>query len=156
MNSRKVSESKIEQRQFVSYQHLNSQRRLFGGMLMQWIDEIAGIVSARHCCGSVITAAVDSLIFKKPAFLGDMVVLAGRVTYTGHTSMEVRVDTFVEELDGRRSSINRAYLVMVAIDDDGNPTQVPQIEPETEEERKEQLLGQKRYDLRKKRRKEKF
>ncbi len=83
---------------------------------MQWIDEIAGIVSKRHAGTEVTTAAIDNLNFKAGAYLNDTIVLIGRITYVGSSSMEVRVDTYVEALDGTRRMINRAYVVMVSID----------------------------------------
>lgn len=74
-----------------------------------------------HCGYEITTAAIDNnLNFKHAAYLNQTVVLVGRVTFTGRTSMEVRVDTYVEELDGTRRMINRAYVVMVAIDEKGN------------------------------------
>ena len=81
-------------------------------------------------------------------------VLIGRVTYVGRTSMEVRVDTYVEDLKGIRKVVNRAYLVLVAIDDNGDPTEVPRLIIESESEKAEWQAGEKRYALRKKRRKE--
>lgn len=138
------------------YQYLNGQRRLFGGVLMQWIDELAGTVAFRHVGGNVTTAAVDSLLFKEPAYLEDLVVMQGWITYIGRTSLEVRVDTFTEKRDGSRRLINHAYLVMVATDENGKPVPVPPIQLETEEEKREWELGEKRNALRKMRRKEQF
>lgn len=79
------------------YQTKSSQcsRRLFGGMLMQWLDEVAGMVAKRHTRANVITASVDNLRFIHGAYKGEMVVIVGKVTYVGTTSMEVRVDTYV-------------------------------------------------------------
>ena len=87
---------------------INHYGRLFGGHLLKWIDELAGIVAIRHCGGTVTTAAIDNLQFQAPAYTGDMIVLQGRVTYVGCTSMEVRVDTYREALDGNRELINVA------------------------------------------------
>ena len=84
---------------------------------MQWIDEMAGIVARRHAGTIVTTACVDNLNFKAGAYLGDVVVLIGKMTYVGKTSMEVRIDTYVEAADGTRKIINRAYEVMVALDE---------------------------------------
>ncbi|MCI5970028.1 MAG: acyl-CoA thioesterase, partial [Oscillospiraceae bacterium] len=74
----------------------------------------------------------------------------------GTTSMEVRVDTFVEKLDGEKKEINRAYFVMVALDEDKNPTKVPKLIIETDEEKEEFEAGRKRYELRKIRKKENY
>ncbi|MFV0412754.1 MAG: acyl-CoA thioesterase [Oscillospiraceae bacterium] len=156
MNPKHIEDSSTEQIHMILYRYLNGHRRLFGGALMQWIDELAGIVAKRHCGGRVITAAVDSLVFKEPAYLGEMAVMKGCITHVGKTSMEVRVDTYAEALDGSRRHINRAYLVMVAMDEAETPMEVPGIELVTDEERQEWEMGEKRYQLRKQRRKEQY
>ena len=121
---------------------------------MQWIDEMAGIVARRHAGTIVTTACVDNLNFKAGAYLGDVVVLIGKMTYVGRTSMEVRIDTYVEDADGTRKIINRAYEVMVALDENDNKVEVPGLIVETESEKAEWLGGEKRYALRKERRRE--
>ncbi len=151
-----VAHSKTEITRLLRYQHLNSEGRLFGGTLMQWIDELAGIVAYRHSGCIITTAAVDSLIFRAPAFLGDLLVLDGCITYTGTTSMEVKVNTYIAQADGSRKKINKAYIVFVATNKDGTPVPVPSLELCTDEERCEWEAGQKRYDLRKMRRKEHY
>jgi acyl-CoA hydrolase len=101
---------------------MNGMSRLIGGRLMEWIDEVAGIASRRHCRGMVTTASVEPLVFLHPAFLNDIVMLVGKLTHVGRTSMEVRVDTFVEDNDtGERTLINRAYLTEVQLGKDGKP-----------------------------------
>lgn len=155
MNMEKsVNESKAEQVFIVRAPHINGYGRLFGGRLMQWIDELAGIVCRRHSEMGVTTAAIDNLNFKDAAYQNDMIVLKGKLTYIGKTSMEVRVDTFIENSKGMRRCINRAYVVMVAIDHNGKPMEVPRLKLETENERIEWNGGKKRYQLRKSRRKE--
>ena len=121
---------------------------------MQWIDEMAGIVARRHAGTIVRTACVDNLNFKAGAYLGDVVVLIGKMTYVGKTSMEVRIDTYVEAADGTRKIINRAYEVMVALDENDNKVEVPKLIVETEAEKAEWIGGEKRYALRKERRRE--
>lgn len=143
-----------EQVYIVRSQHINGYGRLFGGILMQWIDELSGIVSRRHAGTTVTTASIDNLSFEAPAYQDDMVVLVGKLTYVGRTSMEVRVDVYVEDADGMRKTINRAYVVMVAIAEDGTPLPVPGLTVETESERYEWQSGEKRYQLRKTRRRE--
>ena len=155
MEAKKVSDSRTEQVYIVRSQHINGYGRLFGGILMQWIDELAGVVSRRHSGMTVTTASIDNLSFHAPAYQDDMIVLIGRLTYVGRTSMEVRVDAYVEDTaSGMRKTINRAYFVMVAIDEAGNPQPVPGLELETENDRWEWQSGEKRYELRKTRRRE--
>ena len=130
-------------------EHLNAAERLFGGQLMEWIDEIAGLVGMRHSNGNIITASVDNLRFIRGAYQNDLIVLAARVTYVGNTSMEVRVDTYVEDENGERTLINRAYLTEVALGHDDKPVKVPRLFLETEEERQEWVKAEKRRELRK-------
>ena len=153
---KRVSDSLTEQIYLLMHRHINGYGRLFGGQLMQWIDEIAGIVSMRHSGGRITTACIDNLNFKAGAYLNDTIVLIGRITYVGKSSMEVRVDTYVEDLHGMRRVINRAYVVIVAIDEQGHAVEVPGLILETESERAEWEAGKRRYDLRKQRRKEGF
>ena len=137
MEKRKVSDSIVETVHMVRPQHLNASDRLFGGALMQWIDEVAGMVAKRHTRRNVITASVDSLSFLRGAYVKDTVVIIGKVTYVGNTSMEVKVDTYVEALSGERTPINHAYFTMVALDKNDKPVRVPRLDLETEEEKEE-------------------
>lgn len=154
MEEKRVIDSLTEQVQILMPSHINGTDRLFGGQLVEWIDVVAAVVARRHSGCNVTTAAIDNLQFKAGAFINNTLVLIGHITYVGKTSMEVRVDTYVEDLIGIRKVVNRAYLVMVALDKDGNPTEVPRLILETESERAEWEAGKKRHTLRHKRRKE--
>lgn len=154
--TKKVSDSLTEQQFLIRPAHLNHYGRLFGGELLKWIDELAGIVAFRHSEANVTTAAIDNLQFKAPAYEGELVVLQGMVTSVGRSSMEIRVDTFVESQDGTRKRINRAYIDMVAIDSQGKPVEVPELLLETEEQKLEQAAAVKRKQLRKQRRQDGF
>ena len=151
-----VSESRIEQVYQVRPEHLNGAGRLFGGKLMEWIDELAGLVGIRHAQQDVITASIDNLKFIRGAYLKDTIVLIGRVTFVGRTSMEVRVDTYIESIEGIRKPINRAYLTLVAIDAQGNPVEVPGLILETEAQKAEWEAGFRRREMRRQRREEGF
>ncbi len=156
LNGKKVSDSFTEQYHIVMSGDINGSGRLFGGKLLSWIDETAGIVAMRHCGGTVTTISIDNLRFKAGAYLNDVVVLEGRVTYTGRTSMEVRVDTYIEGRDGLRRPINRAYFGMVGMDANDKPTPVPPIILETDLQKLEYELAKKRIELRKQRTQEGF
>lgn len=156
MMDKAVSESMIEQIYQIRPEYLNGAGRLFGGKLMEWIDELAGFVAIRHSQYNVITASVDNLKFIRGAYLGDLVVLIGRITFVGRTSMEVRVDTYIESMDGIRKPINRAYLTLVAIDEEGKPVEVPGLIVQSESEKAEWEAGIKRREMRKQRRTEGF
>ena len=123
---------------------------------MEWIDVVAAVVARRHSGRNVTTASIDNLQFHAPAYVNSTMVLDGRVTYVGRASMEIRVDTYVEKLNGKRTMINRAYLVMVALDDEEKPAEVPGLALCTKEEEEEWEAGRRRYQLRKQRRKENF
>ena len=153
---KRASESLTEQQYLIRPTHINHYGRLFGGQLLKWIDELAGIVAIRHCGATVTTAAIDNLQFQAPAYAGEMIVLRGEVTHVGNSSMEIRVDTYREALDGSREMINRAYIDMVAIDCKGKPMQVPDLLLETDAQKEEDERAQKRKQMRKERRKQGF
>ena len=125
--------------QIVMPQHCNgyAKPRLFGGQIMAWIDVTGAVAARRYAQKAVTTVCIDHLTFLKPAYLNDTVVMEAFVTWTGRTSMEVRVDSMVERLDGSRELINRAYAVFVALDENDQPSSVPPFTPETEEEIRE-------------------
>ena len=155
MEEKHVQDSLVETVHMVRPNHLNAAGRLFGGILMQWLDEVAGLVAKRHTKSNVITASVDNLKFIHGAYKGEMVVIVGKVTYVGNTSLEVRTDTYVENLeDGTRHPINRAYFTMVALDENDRPQSVPRLAVETEYEKAEGETTGKRREKRRKRKKE--
>ena len=127
---------------------------MFGGTLLKMIDEVAAIVAMRHTgLKTVTTAAIDNLTFKSGAYVNDLIVLIGYITYTGRTSMEVRVDTYVERSNGTRYPINRAFIVLVALNNDNQPAMVPQLILENDIQREEYHMAEKRRELRLERRK---
>ena len=154
METKKVSDSVTECTRLIKHEDINGNTRLFGGRLMQWMDEAAGICAMRHSGGIITTAAVDNLQFKKGAYVGDVIVLIAKITHVGRTSMEVRVDVYVEEREtGPRHSINRAYFTEVCVDENGTPVPVPySISPETPSEQAEWEGALKRIEMRKQRR----
>ena len=138
MEGKTAEFSKSEMMHVIQPRDLNGSGRLFGGALLQMIDELAGIVAKRHCqTANVTTAAIDNLNFKAGAYENDLLVLIGYVTYTGNTSMEVRIDTYIEDTEVMRRPINRAYFVMVAMGEDNRPTRVPPLLIETESQKAE-------------------
>lgn len=152
-----VEASMTEQVHLIMQQHLNGGGRLFGGALMQWLDEVAGVVAMRHAeTYRVVTAAVDNLQFKHAIYEGEVVVLKGYVTYVGRTSMEVEIDTYVEQPDGMRHTVNRAFFVMVAVDEDQKPIQVPELIITTEAEKARNEAAKMRRDMRRQRRENGF
>ena len=123
--------------QIVMPQHCNgyAKPRLFGGQIMAWIDVVGAVAARRYTGKAVTTVCIDNLTFLQPAYLNDTIVQEAVVTWTGRTSLEVRVESMVERLDGSRELINRAYAVFVALDEEDRPCPVPPFVPETEEEK---------------------
>ena len=148
LKGKTIKESRTEQVQILTPASLNGYRRLFGGRLMEWIDIVAAVTARRHSCKNVTTAAIDSLEFKRAAHVNDTLVLVGEISYVGRTSMEVTVKSFVEALNGERTLINQAYVIMVALDDDEKPSAVPPIIAETEEEKRSLEAGRIRREKR--------
>ena len=103
---KRVEDSLTEQSHLLMPKCLNAAGYLFGGQLLAWIDETAGIVAKRHAEMNVVTVAVDNMYFKAGARVNDTIVLIGRLTHVGRSSMEVRIDTYCEALDGTRTMIN--------------------------------------------------
>lgn len=153
---KRVEDSMVEQSYLLMPRNLNAAGYLFGGQLLSWIDETAGIVAKRHAEMNVVTVAVDNMYFKSGATVNDTIVLIGRITHVGRSSMEIRIDTYSEKLDGRRLMINRAYFVMVGTDEKQVPVEVPGLIVEGITQQIEWEAGIKRGELRKRRRVEGF
>lgn len=155
MKNRTVDYSKTEQVHLIQPADLNGGNRLFGGALLNWIDEVAAIVAMRHAgVKTVTTAAIDQLEFKAGAYLNDLIVLIGYVVYTGRTSMEVRVDTYMESTDGMRRVINRANIILVALDENDKPTVIPQLELQNDIQREQYVQAKQRKEMRRNQEKE--
>ena len=156
VEAKTVDESRVETVHLVRPSHLNGANRLFGGILMQWIDEVAGVVAKKHSMCNVTTASVDNLTFLQGAYQGDMVVIKGRLTWVGSSSMEVCVDTYVENLSGERNHINNAHFMMVALDKQDKPVKVPRLILQTEEEKLAWTHGEERRRIRIQRKKDRL
>ena len=151
-----VDESRVETVHIVRPNHLNGANRLFGGILMQWIDEVAGIVAKRHSMSNVTTASVDNLTFLHGAYQNDLVVIKGKMTWVGSSSMEVCVDTYVETPSGQRDRINNAHFMMVALDENDHPVKVPRLILQTDDEELAWSHGEERRRIRVQRKKDKL
>ena len=127
-------------------QTANNAGNVHGGMIMKLCDEVAGIAAIRHCGGRVVTAAVDRMTFLHPVFVGDLLTVKARVNASWRTSMEVGVRVESENVrTGETLHTSTAYLTMVALDDQGRPTPVPQVEAQSpDEERRLREAGLRR------------
>lgn len=148
IEAKTVDDSRVETVHIVRPSHLNGANRLFGGILMQWIDEVAGIVAKRHCMGNVTTASVDNLTFLHGAYQNDLIVIKGKMTWVGSSSMEVCVDTYVENPTGERRRINNAHFMMVALDENDKPVKVPRLILQTDDEELAWRHGEERRRIR--------
>ena len=116
----------------------NTLGNVLGGMVLHWIDLAAAVVAHRHCRSEAVTASIDQVSFLGPIRVGQVAMIAARMTYTGKTSMEIRVDVHSEDLlTGERRQTSTAYVTFVAIDEKGRPRPVPPLILETEDERRE-------------------
>ena len=107
-----------------------------GGRLMHWMDIVSAISAQKHCNRIVVTASVDNISFREPIRLGDVVTLKAKVTRAFSSSVEVRIDVSAENIpSGTRIESNSAYFTFVAVDQSGRPIDVPEVEPETDEEK---------------------
>ncbi|MBN2139335.1 MAG: acyl-CoA thioesterase [Sedimentisphaerales bacterium] len=129
--------SAVETRYLVMPSQANPHGTAFGGAIVAWIDMVAAMTAQRHCGKEVVTAGIDSIIFKEPIRIGDQVLLKAAVNYVGTTSMEVGVQVSREDPHTGRSVIaTSAHLTFVALDENKKPIPVPPISPQTDAEKK--------------------
>ncbi len=137
MPGKRVKDSQVTLHHFMLPQHANPLGNVHGGVIMRLVDEAAGLCAMRHAQRPAVTIAIDSMTFYSPVRVGELVTLNASLNWVGHTSMEVGVRVVAENpLTGERTHTNSAYLVLVALDDDGQPVKVPPLILETDEERR--------------------
>ncbi len=130
-----IRDSRIQIAQLMQPEHANNQGNVHGGWIMKLVDEAGALACMRHAQRRVVTVAIDSMEFHQPIHVGDLVILTAEVTYAGRTSMEAEVKVIAENpISGQRTHTNTAYVVYVAIDENGQPTPVPPLIPENEED----------------------
>jgi len=136
MESKKASESFIIMNELVLPNDTNTFGNLMGGRLMYWMDIAGGIAAGKHCNAPCMTASVDNLSFKNPIKLGNIVHIEAQVSRAFNTSMEIHMKVWGEDsLHQYRYESNEAYFTFVALDPNGKPRKVPELIPETEEEK---------------------
>ncbi len=136
MKARKASETLSITTKVVLPNDTNPLGNLFGGELLAWMDVIASVSAHRHCKRVVVTASVNNVSFQQPIQQSSIVTLEAKVSRAFNSSMEVYVDVFVEDpVKGTRIKCNEAIYTFVAVDQNGGPIEVPDIIPETEEEK---------------------
>jgi acyl-CoA hydrolase len=143
MDPRVPADSEAELVHWMSVTDANSAGFVHGGVVMRLCDEAAGIAAGRHSRRRVVTAGMDRMTFLEPVHVGELVTFHARVNAVWRTSMEVGVRVEAEDLRaGRRRHTNTAYLTMVALDDDGRPTEVPPLRCSDETERRREREAQ--------------
>ncbi len=144
-----VAASRISIAQVMQPDQANNLGNVHGGWIMKLCDEAGALACMRHAQRRVVTVVVDSMVFRKPVKIGDLLLLTAEVTYAGHTSMEAEVLVQAENpISGERIMTNTAYLVYVALDDEGRPVSVPPVYGETEEEKHKLEEGRQRQATR--------
>jgi acyl-CoA hydrolase len=129
-------ESSVSMTELVLPNDTNTLNNLMGGRLMHWMDIVSAIAAQKHCNRIVVTASVDNISFREPIRLGDVVTLKAKVTRAFSSSVEVRIDVSAENIpSGTRIESNSAYFTFVAVDQSGRPIDVPEVEPETDDEK---------------------
>ena len=137
-DGRTPRDSRVEMVELVLPNDANTLGNVLGGRVLHWIDLAAAIVAHRHCRSETVTVSLDQMSFLAPIKVGQLAVIAAKMTYTGRTSMEIRVDVQCEDLlSGERQKTSTAYLTFVAVDKQGRPAPVPPLTLETEEDRRE-------------------
>jgi acyl-CoA hydrolase len=136
---KRVSESAVTLTQMMEVTDVNIAGTVHGGVIMRLVDTAAGLAAVRHAGGLAVTVAIDEMTFLEPVHIGEVVVLLATVNDVGTTSMEcgVRVEAH-DPVTGTMRHANSAYLVFVAVDDDGRPRPVPALVVETDDERRRQ------------------
>lgn len=141
--------SHISIAQLMQPEHANNLGNVHGGWIMKLVDECGALACMRHAQRRVVTVAVDSMTFRQPIKIGDLVTLTAEVTYTGRTSMEAEVHVEAENpITGVKTHTNNAYLVYVALGDDGQPVAIPPIFAENPEEQQKLDAAKLRQTLR--------
>jgi len=134
-----ASESRVEMTEIVLPEDTNQYGHAWGGRVMTLIDKAAAIASTRHSRTNVVTASVDSLVFRAPVKLGHILKLYASVNAAFHSSMEVGVKVLSEDpLSGLQAHCCSAFVTMVALDATGRPTAVPPLVPGSQEDRRRQ------------------
>jgi len=149
MDKKYARESEVTMTEMVLPNDTNIGGNLFGGKLLYWMDIVAVMAALKHSNKKTVTASVDNVSFSKGVEIGSIITLNAKVTRAFRTSMEVHIQVFADSplLSGRFES-NSAFFTMVALDDSNNPTLVPELIPETEEEKRKFKSALNRRELR--------
>src|SRR3569832_812970 len=136
MKAKKVSESVTVMTEIVLPNDTNTLGNLMGGRLLHWMDVCSAMAAHRHCKRVVVTASVNNVSFSQAIKLGSIITLQAKISRSFTTSMEVFIDVWVEDpVTGEKKKSIEAIYTFVAVDQHGAPLPVPELIPETEEEK---------------------
>ncbi len=134
---KRPSDSEITTARLMMPTDANVLGNVFGGAIMRYMDEIAGIVAWRHAGSNVVTASIDRMNFYAPIFVGNLLILKASVNYVGRTSMEIGVRLEAQDPSTRKTThTGSCYLTFVALDEKGKPTPIPPLITATPTERR--------------------
>ena len=144
-----LATSKLSMTVLMTPDMANFSGNVHGGTLLKYLDEVAYACAARYAGCYVVTLSVDQVIFREPINVGELVTFLASVNATGRTSMEVGIKVVAEDI--RKQSVrhaNSCFFTMVALDDDGQPTPVPPLQPTTADEIRREAAARTRRELR--------
>ena len=150
-----VQESEAETTIVMLPSDANPLGNVFGGMILKYVDLLAGLVAKRHAGhANIVTASIDSMTFLKPVYIGNALILRARINYVRRSSMEVEVKIEAEDLNkSQKVHTGTAYVTLVALDEKGKPTEVPKLILRNQEEQMRFQEGEERMAARLKSRK---
>jgi acyl-CoA hydrolase len=128
----------------------NPKGNVFGGTILRHVDLIANLVASRHAThANTVTASIDKMTFLKPMYIGNALILSARLNYTKRSSMEVEVTVHAEDFDSsKRVLTGTAFVIVVALNDDGKPTEVPPLNLVTDNDKRRFREGELRMLVR--------
>jgi acyl-CoA hydrolase len=127
----------------------NFSGNVHGGEILKHLDEIAYACACRYSGGYAVTLSVDKVLFKHPIHIGELVTFLASVNYTGRTSMEIGIKVVSEDIKNKKvTHVNTSYFTMVSVDENGKPKEIPQLEPQSDDEKRRYEEGKRRKEMR--------
>jgi len=149
MNKKFAKESFTIMNELVLPNDTNTLNNLMGGRLLHWMDIAAAISAQKHCNRIVVTASVDNVSFRHPIKLGDVITIEAQVSRAFNTSVEVQLTVWAQNIpSGTKVKSNEAFYTFVALDENSHTIAVPELIPETDEEKKVYMEAIQRRQLR--------
>lgn len=145
MKSKTPKQSETIMTEVVYPNDANPMGMLQGGRLVQWMDIASAVTAQNHAERICVTASIDTVKFKNPAKVGDIITIKAKMTRAFNSSMEIKVEAHAKKiLSQKEYLINEAYFTFVALDDNASPVKIPAIRPVTAEEKEEYDAAEKR------------